>query len=83
MPDEITLKLMFAESGNVELRQIPFNHSGIQVYYNLNSEGQELVIAGIPSEGTQEELIQVFEYLVGIAKDSVVTEIFEEGQENS
>lgn len=82
MNEEIDLKLMFAESGNIELRQIPFNHSGVQIYFNLHEDNQELVIAGIPSDVTHEDIVQIFEYLVEIANDHAIKKLFEEKKGN-
>lgn len=76
MTDEvqpIQINLLFGDGGTVELRQIPFNHRGLDIYFHLDDDNQELTIAGMPSGITQEELAgdieSIFTYLIEVLRD--------------
>ena len=76
--DAIDVSVLFGDRGTVNRRTIPFNLSGVDIYSHLDDEGQELVIAGPPSDISQGELVEmiqgIFEYLVEVLKDESINE---------
>lgn len=64
---ELELRVLFADSGQGEVRTVPLNIGNrFTVLYELTEESQSLIFAGVPTEdgvSTYEILKEVVEYL--------------------
>lgn len=74
--DEIGISVLFADSGSVELRQVPLNLGNrFHLLYELTEKGHSLTIAGLPGSSTEEQ-VSLLEEVQGFIQETLKDEQF-------
>lgn len=79
---DLNMTVMFADSGQFELRQIPFNYQGFQMFFNFHEEA-DLTLAGVPGDMASSEIVDglllpILDYI----RDAISSEEFRESLDN-
>lgn len=74
--DEIDIRVLFADSGSVELRQVPLNLGNrFHLLYELTETGHSLTIAGLPGDSTESQ-VTLLDEVQGFIRETLEDEQF-------